>query len=496
MTLVETKAEDGSPVKFIFKDPKQGGVKDVYFAPDRSYVVAFFRKPLDVNGRGRIDKLVNQYRKGIYEQGGGEYWKNLFCWPEKIVQYNNMTGLVVPTYHPRFFFGPSTPPPPSLAGAEKEGKWFASAKVFNKFVPAEEKGDLLGYFNVCLKLARAVRRLHAAGLAHSDLSYKNCLVDPARGNACIIDIDGLVVPGLFPPDVVGTPDFIAPEVVSSLHLPVKDPNRKLPSRVTDQHALSVLVYIYLFHRHPLRGPKFHSEDTDVQERLEMGEKALFIENAKDTSNRPKKFTGRISDCMPWVDPGKLPYTMHGPLLTKLFDQAFIDGLHNPAKRPTADQWEFELVRTFDMLQPCPNKSCLKKWFIFDNSMKPKCPYCGTAYTGVLPVLDFYSTHNGTKYMSDNHRLMVFNGQSLSQWHTDRSVVPNEMLTDAQRKRVGYFQIHNGKWVFVNETLPDMKNITTGQPIPIKGSVELTTGLQLLFAPGRNGRMANVQIVNG
>jgi tRNA A-37 threonylcarbamoyl transferase component Bud32 len=27
-------------------------------------------------------------------------------------------------------------------------------------------------------IARAVRRMHAAGLAHSDLSYKNILIDP------------------------------------------------------------------------------------------------------------------------------------------------------------------------------------------------------------------------------------------------------------------------------------------------------------------------------
>ena len=37
--------------------------------------------------------------------------------------------------------------------------------------------------------------MHAAGLAHSDLSYKNVLVDPITAKASIIDIDGLVVPG-------------------------------------------------------------------------------------------------------------------------------------------------------------------------------------------------------------------------------------------------------------------------------------------------------------
>jgi len=500
MTLVKIKAKDGSPVEFIQKDPKQGGMKDVYFAPDRSYVVAFFRKKLDVTGLERMEKLVGQYRKGIFEQTGGDYWKNLYCWPEKIVEHNGLTGIVVPTYQSHFFFGQST----SLAGGEKEGKWFASPKNFNRFVPAEEKGDLFKYFQICLKLARAVRRLHAAGLAHSDLSYKNCLVDPAGGNACIIDIDGLVVPGLFPPDVVGTPDFIAPEVVATLRLPMKNPdgtlntNRKLPCRATDQHALSVLIYMYLFHRHPLRGPKVHHEDAETQELLEMGEKALFIEHPTDTTNFPKKFSERDTrDCMPWLDPVKLPYKMYGPLLKKLFEQAFIDGLHDPSRRPTADEWEDALVRTADMIQPCPNKSCVKKWFIFDNTAKPKCPYCGTAYTGVLPVLDFYSVRRqGESYRPDNHRLMVFNGQSLSQWHVDRTIFPNEKLTPEQRKRVGYFQFHNGKWFLVNETLPGMKNITTDKPIPIKGNVELTEGLQLLLSPEATGRVVNVKIVNG
>ena len=75
---------------------------------------------------------------------------------------------------------------------------------------------------MCIKIARAVRRLHAAGLAHSDLSYKNILVDPITGSACIIDDDSLVVPGKFPPEVIGTPDFIAPEVIETKHLALDD----------------------------------------------------------------------------------------------------------------------------------------------------------------------------------------------------------------------------------------------------------------------------------
>ena len=253
--VVRTTAKDGSQVEFIYKDPAQGAVKDVYFAPDKSYVVAFFRNPLDPQGKERIENIVGKYRHDLFEQEGGEYWKDIFCWPEKIVEYDGRLGLVVPAYEKCYFFD-SEP----LKGAEKEGKWFASAKNFNKFVPPDEKGNLLSFLRVCIRLSRGVRRLHAAGLAHSDLSYKNCLVDPKTGSACIIDVDGLVVPGLFPPDVLGTPDFMAPEVVATADGPKE--NRELPKRTTDLHALAVLIYQYLLHlmagHHGKRRLKGHS----------------------------------------------------------------------------------------------------------------------------------------------------------------------------------------------------------------------------------------------
>ncbi|WP_318528743.1 lipopolysaccharide kinase InaA family protein, partial [Klebsiella pneumoniae] len=88
-----------------------------------------------------------------------------------------------------------------IKGREKEGKWFASANNQNKFLDPRERGNTLNYLKVCILLTRAVRRMHAAGLCHSDLSYKNVLIDPELGHACIIDVDGLVVPGKYPPDV-------------------------------------------------------------------------------------------------------------------------------------------------------------------------------------------------------------------------------------------------------------------------------------------------------
>ena len=38
--------------------------------------------------------------------------------------------------------------------------------------------------------------------------------------------------------VLGTKGYIAPEVLMTMHLPFKDPNRKFPNARTDQHALA------------------------------------------------------------------------------------------------------------------------------------------------------------------------------------------------------------------------------------------------------------------
>ena len=100
----------------------------------------------------------------------------------------------------------------------------------------------------------------------------------------------------------------------------------------------------------------------------MGEKALFIEHPTDKTNRVKPKDLDKSQ-LPQGDPTKLPYTICGPYLKKLFDRAFIDGLHNPSARPSAAEWEDALVKTCDLVQPCQNPKCEAHWYVFDNTTK-------------------------------------------------------------------------------------------------------------------------------
>ena len=191
----------------------------------------------------------------------------------------------------------------------------------------------------------------------------------------------------------------------------------------------------------------------------------------------------------------MPYTITGPYLSELFRRAFTDALHTPAARPTADEWETALVKTVDLAQPCANSGCAQGWYVFDNTRRPVCPYCGTPYAGRLPVLNLYSSHAGDTYRPDNHRLMVYPDQSLFPWHIDRTIFPNERLTESGRRRVGHFVLRDDHWHLINEHMPDLFNVVTRKPIPAGESVVLEDGMQLLLSRAQGGRLAVIQMVN-
>ena len=68
---VTLKASDGSTVEFYDEIKAQGGVKDVYFSTDKTYVVAFYRKPINANDKARLENIVGVYREKIFVQNAG-----------------------------------------------------------------------------------------------------------------------------------------------------------------------------------------------------------------------------------------------------------------------------------------------------------------------------------------------------------------------------------------------------------------------------------------
>jgi len=369
----------GNGISWVDEIIGSGSMKDVYLSPDRSYVIAMYTSRPDGDGVERLQGMVGELRERVVGVSSDATVRSIFpTWPTDMIDHNGRVGLVVPAYPNAFYFDHGQAPgsPLQVKGQVKHGKWFASGWHRSCLDP-RELGTWRSHIQMLVQLAQAVRLLHAVGLAHSDLSYKTVLLDPSRGSACVIDVDGLVVPGQFPPEVEGTPDFIAPEVIATRHLRFDDPLRKRPNRSTDQHALAVLIYMYLLYRHPLRGRKVHDrDDSERDETLSMGERALFVEHSSDRSNRIRLEDERKVN-RKWCDTDKVPYTVLGPYLTPLVERAFITGLHAPGERPSAGEWEDALARTVDLLVPCGNARCEQKWFVLRSTPGQHCPFCGT-----------------------------------------------------------------------------------------------------------------------
>ena len=484
----EATLADGRKIPYVITDnPPRGGMKYTYFAPDKSYVVQFFNEPnkIDRNMTARLEAIIGRYNPTIPESKGGaignderlaSYFAGRFCWPTDLVVLPEF-GIVSPAYPKSFFFEEGASQFLDLKGKDKKSNWFTSSN--RRFLNKSELGDFRSMIQMSLLLARSIRRLHQAGLAHSDLSNNNVLIDPKSGNCVVIDIDTLVVPGLFPPEVAGTRGYIAPEVLSTMELDRNDPRRMIPSSVTDLHALAVLIYEYLFFRHPLMGPKIYStESAERDDYLGLGPMATFIEHPEDTSNRPSALKTTIKDL--------------GPVMEKLFLRAFVDGLHNPALRPSAMEWERGLVKTWDLLHKCSNPSCEKKWFVLHDINNPVCPFCGTRITDKNIVRFELSSevrgHDGE--WRSYSELDVVNNTPLFKWHLYSNVFADEK---ADKSLQAYVCCHNGEWFLINRCADGMLS-PQGNPVPAGQAIRLTDGTVFRGSRHERGMLIRVRII--
>lgn len=481
--------ESGNQIQFVYDaNAPRGGMKHTFFTPDRQFAVQFFNNPRDSHDprmQDRIRTIVGIYNPTIPEEDGGalgntqktaEYFKKRFCWPVAIVKYPEF-GIVCPTYPKNFFFEPSASTVLNLTGKDKKSNWFTGRN--RRYLAPAECGDFRTMLKSAIGLSRTMRRMHQAGLAHSDLSCNNVLIDPKTGSTVVIDIDSLVVPNKYAPEVVGTRGYIAPEVLATLDLDFNDPRRAMPCVQTDLHALPVLLYEYLFFRHPLIGPKIYSTaSAEEDDFLALGKKATFIENPKDTSNRPPDLKITISSLSKGLE--------------RLFLRAFVDGLHEPSERPTAMEWETELLKAWDRLIPCANPRCEKKWFILRDDDRPICPFCGTKAADKVIRLGFKSEVRGKKGVyREKSEVIAYDRMPLFDWHIYSNVRNDEKASAEMRAYIAYYK---GMWLLVNQGIEGMMS-PTGRLVPKGSAIELKDMVMFKMTDRENGLVGESVIID-
>jgi eukaryotic-like serine/threonine-protein kinase len=197
---------------------------------------------------------------------------------------------------------------------------------------------------VGLELAWSFRELHGHGFSYRDISYDNCFFDPLRGEVRVCDNDNVDRDGQ-PGGVVGTPYFMAPELVRG---------EAAHSRSTDLFSLAVLLFYILHVAHPLIGRSIMDVDfpDDSDLRRMLAEDPVFILDPKDPRNRPLPRSedpqGESgSNALEW-------WPLYPDYVHRLFVRAFTQGISDcNGGRVQEGEWMTALSSFRDSLLQCP-----------------------------------------------------------------------------------------------------------------------------------------------
>ncbi|MDQ3649298.1 MAG: serine/threonine protein kinase [Acidobacteriota bacterium] len=193
----------------------------------------------------------------------------------------------------------------------------------------------------CFNLAHNYLLLHSQGFCYRDISFGNAFFDPDNGDVLICDCDNVAVNGGGTLGVLGTPRFMAPEVVRG---------EAVPSTETDLFSLAVLIFYMLTVSHPLEGKKeteIKCLDLPAMNKL-YGTEPIFIYDPQDESNSP--VAGIHDNALAF-------WRIYPQFLHDIFTRAFTVGLRDPRHgRVRESEWRGQMVRLRDTIFYCPHCS--------------------------------------------------------------------------------------------------------------------------------------------
>lgn len=182
--------------------------------------------------------------------------------------------------------------------------WYNSDRGFRQRIT-------IGYI-----IAKAFGKIADRNLSYCDISGNNIFVKLSRSGPIVkmIDIDNLYIAGRGNSSVLGTPRYIAPEVIRG-DFP--------PNVLSDNYSLAVLLFELLRIGHPYISDDVLEGTPEDEERAYSGE-GEYVTEANSTNMLPEEtaFTDKLS---------------------KLFARCFVDGKKDRLSRPSPREFEFALM---------------------------------------------------------------------------------------------------------------------------------------------------------
>lgn len=218
-------------------------------------------------------------------------------------------------------------------------------------------------------IAKAFSELEKSNLSYCDISGNNILIKSDK-NASVrmIDVDNIYVAGKGKSVVLGTPRYIAPEVIS---------RQRNPDVLSDNYSLAVILFELLRVGHP-----YISDDvldgTPEDEEAALAGMTDYVTDESSTNMLPADivFTDKLKE---------------------LFRRCFVNGKKNRMSRPSATEFEYALLEASNKLTKCP--SCGVWHYPRKNGkVYEGCPWCnGSSIPKAM--LNFYDA----LYEGDNYR---------------------------------------------------------------------------------------------
>ncbi len=188
-----------------------------------------------------------------------------------------------------------------------------------------------------IQMVDSFEKLHNKGLCYRDISFGNVFMNPRTGDVFICDNDNVTHEKKADKSILGTPRFMAPEIVRG---------DSLPDVQTDLFSLSVLLFYMFMVHHPLEGKQEASIkcfDLPAMRKL-YGTNPVFIFDPMNSTNRPVKGLH---------DNATVFWDLYPVFFKDAFTRSFTKGLRRfNSARMTEAQWKDALIRLKNSILKC------------------------------------------------------------------------------------------------------------------------------------------------
>ena len=227
-----------------------------------------------------------------------------------------------------------------------------SFKSFSLWLARKIDPSFKVLLTACFEISQSFHLLHSKGFCYQDLSLNNLYFDPHSGDIRIGDTDNIIINGSEKGNVIGTPKFMAPEIVT---------RKWLPNIQTDLYSLAVILFYILFLNHPLEGKAESSiKSLDIPAMTKLyGLNPVFIFDPNDSSNFPDPIYHKNA---------LIYWNIYPEFFKKLFTKSFTKGIFDPQYgRVRETEWQVALLELRDMMYYCGK--CGSENFLDPNSLE-------------------------------------------------------------------------------------------------------------------------------